>query len=142
MGRYRFLDAVAIADCALEVEGEDLDDLFATAARALAEVMVDPATVATTVERTVTLTAPSLDLLLYDWLGELIFLKDHEELIFPQAQVQVTASQPCRLEARLAGGMIDRERTALRADAKAVTLHQFALEQRGPRWWARVVIDI
>jgi SHS2 domain-containing protein len=142
VGRYRFLDAVAIADCALEVEGVDLDDLFATAAQALAEVMVDPATVAATVERTVALTAPSLDLLLYDWLAELIFLKDQEEMIFPQTKVKVAADSPCRLEATLVGGTIDRERTALRADAKAVTFHQFAIEPRGQGWWARVVIDI
>jgi hypothetical protein len=37
VGHYRFLDAVAIADCELEVEGLDLDDLFATAAEVLAE---------------------------------------------------------------------------------------------------------
>jgi SHS2 domain-containing protein len=142
VGRYRFLDAVAIADCALEVEGTDLDDLFATAAQALAEVMVDPVTVAATVERTVTLTAPSLDLLLYDWLAELIFLKDQEEMIFPRSQVRVIANSPCRLEATLLGGRIDRGRTTLRADAKAVTFHQFAIERRAPGWWARVVIDI
>lgn len=142
MGRYRFLDAIAIADCALEVEGKDLDDLFSTAAQALAEVMVDPATVAMTVERTVTLTASSLDLLLYDWLAELIFLKDQEEMIFPRVEVRVSGRSPCRLEATLIGGTIDRERTALRADAKAVTFHQFALEPRGEGWWARVVIDI
>jgi len=142
VGRYRFLDAVAIADCALEVEGVDLDDLFATAAQALAEVMVDPATVAATVKRTVTLTAPSLDLLLYDWLAELILLKDQEEMIFPRVEVRVTGDSPCRLEATLVGGPIDRQRTALRADAKAVTFHQFAIERRGQGWWARVVIDI
>jgi SHS2 domain-containing protein len=142
VGHYRFLDAVAIADCALEVEGVDLDDLFATAAQALAEVMVDPATVAATAERTVALTAPSLDLLLYDWLAELILLKDQEEMIFPRVKVRVSENSSCRLEAILTGGTIDRERTALRADAKAVTFHQFALERRGQGWWARVVIDI
>ena len=44
MGRYEFLEEVALADCAVDVEGNDLDDLFATAAAALADVMVDPAT--------------------------------------------------------------------------------------------------
>jgi SHS2 domain-containing protein len=142
VGRYRFLEAVALADCAIEVEGADLGDLFATAAQALAEVMVDPVTVKATVERTVTLTAPALDLLLYDWLAELILLKDQQELVFPRAEVRITGTSPVRLEARLVGGLIDRVRTALRADAKAVTFHQFAIERRGPGWWARVVIDI
>jgi SHS2 domain-containing protein len=142
VGRYAFLEAMAIADCAMEVEGDSLDDLFATAARALADVMVDPATLEATVERTLTLAAPSLDLLLYDWLSELIYLKDLEEVVFPGAAVEVRHDSPCRLTARLTGGPIDRQRTALRADPKAVTFHQFALEPRDGGWRARVVIDI
>ena len=142
MGRHVFLESVAVADCAMEVEGDDLDDLFATAARALAEVMVDPATVPSSVERRLTLTAPSLDLLLYDWLSELIYLKDSEQLVFPLAEARVAEGTPCRLDARLAGGVIDRATTALRADAKAVTFHQFALAPVARGWRARLVIDI
>jgi len=142
VGRHEFLEAIAVADCALEIEGDDLDDLFATAARALAEVMVDPATIRAITERRVELTAPSLDLLLYDWLSELIYIKDSEELAFPQVEARVSEGPPWRLAASLLGGQIDRTTTTLRADPKAVTFHQFALEPRGHGWRARVVIDI
>jgi len=142
VGRHTFLESVAVADCAMEVEGDDLDDLFATAARALAEVMVDPATVPRGVERRVELAAPSLDLLLFDWLSELIYMKDAERLVFPEAEVHVDRADPCRLVARLAGGVIDRATTALRADPKAVTFHQFVLEPHGGGWRARLVIDV
>ena len=142
MGRYEFLEEVALADCAVEVKGDDLDDLFATAATALAEVMVDPATVPSTVERAITLTASQLDLLLYDWLSELIYRKDRDREIFTRADVRVRGTGPFELTARLQGGVIDSELTALRADAKAVTFHQFALERNGGGWRARIVIDI
>lgn len=142
MGTWRFLDTIALADCAVDLEAASLDDLFETAARAVAEIMVDPATVAVTVERPAALTAPSLDLLLYDWLSELLFLKDSEQAVFTGVEVQVVEGPPCRLQARLRGGVIDRERTVLRADAKAVTLHQFVVEPRDGGWHARVVIDI
>jgi SHS2 domain-containing protein len=142
MGRYEFLENIAVADCALEVQGADVADVFGTAARALADLMVDPATVVPEVERTITLEAPSLDLLLYDWLSELIYLKDTEQQIFPAVEVEVDNGAPCRLTARLRGGRIVHGRTALRADAKAVTFHQFALEPRDGGWRARVVIDI
>lgn len=56
----------------MEVQGDDLDDPFATAASAVAEWMVDPATVSLNAERRATLTAPALDLLLYDRLSELM----------------------------------------------------------------------
>ncbi len=142
MGRYVVLEEVALADCALEIEGRDLDDLFETAARALAELMVDPATVPLAVERRVSLAAPRLDLLLYDWLSELILRKDSDREVFPETQVRVAAGEPASLTAQLRGGVIDRERTALRADAKAVTFHQFGLTPVDGGWRARVVIDI
>jgi SHS2 domain-containing protein len=142
LGRFRFLEEVAIADCAIEIEGSDLADLFETAACALAEVMVDPATVASTAERSVTLTAPGLDLLLHDWLSELIFLKDRDREVFTDTRVRLEGTGPWVLTARMKGGGIDPERTDLRADAKAVTFHQFALEPLDGGWRARVVIDI
>lgn len=142
MGRYVLLDAIAIADCAMDVEGDSLDDLFATAARAVAEVMVDPGTVGRDRVRHVDLAAPSIDLLLFDWLSELIFLKDTEEAVFPDVEVRVTGGEPWRLGARLAGGVIDRDGTETRADVKAVTFHQFVVEPSAGGWRARVVLDI
>ena len=142
VGRYRFLEDTALADCAMAIEGADLDDLFATAAEALAAVMVDPATVPTTIERAVVLQAEEPDLLLYDWLAELILRKDRDRELFPRAEVRVRVGAPCTLDARLRGAAIDPERMALRNDAKAVTLHAFSLEPHAAGWRARVVIDI
>jgi SHS2 domain-containing protein len=78
MGSFRFLDEIALADCAVDVSARNLSDVFETAARALAEVTVDPATVPASTVRTVALEASSLDLLLFDWLSELIYLKDRD----------------------------------------------------------------
>lgn len=142
MGRWTVLESIAVADCAFDVEGHDLDDLFATAARALVDLMVDPATLPVTLARDLTLSASSLDLLLFDWLAELIYVKDAERLAFPAVDVTVSPGPPARLTAHLGGGVIDPGRTALRADPKAVTFHQFALEPGGLGWRARIVIDI
>ena len=142
MGRYHYLDEMAVADAALEVEGESLDDLFATAARAVAEMMVDPATMPLAIARTVTLAARSPDLLLYDWLSELIYRKDRDHEVFPEAEVEVSERDGWSLRATLKGGRIDPARTESRADPKAVTFHQFALERTAEGWRARVVIDI
>ena len=142
MGRYTFLEDVALADCAVEIEGRSLDDLFETAAAAIARLMVDPATLTITVERTITLEAAERDMLLYDWLSEMIFLKDRDSQVFPHARVRVTGDGPYRLAAQVQGGTIDPARTALGADPKAVTFHQFALQAVDGGWRARVVIDI
>ncbi len=142
MGRHRFIEDVAIADCALEIDGADLDDLFATAASALAALIADPETVPTTIERDVTLEAESEDLLLYDWLAELILRKDRDREVFPAADARVMAGMPCRLTARVRGASLDAAGMALRNDPKAVTLHAFTLERCGDGWRAQVVIDL
>jgi SHS2 domain-containing protein len=141
MGRYELLETVALADCALDVEGADLDDLFATAARALAELMVDPATLPRSLDRHVVLEAASVDLLFFDWLSELIGLKDEEGAAFPEVDVRVESGTPWRLRARLAGGPLHGGTAALRADPKAVTFHLFRVEPGPTGWRARVVID-
>jgi SHS2 domain-containing protein len=142
MGRYHFIEGIALADCALDVEGSDLPDLFETAARALAEVMVDPATVPATAHRTIALEAAELDLLLYDWLSELIFRKDRDGEVYTRTTVAIEGNGPFRLAAEAEGGVLDPAHAELRADPKAVTLHQFALERTRDGWRARVVIDI
>ena len=141
MGSYEVLETVALADCALHIEGTDLDDLFATAARALAETMVDPATIERSIDRTVTLDAPSLDLLLFDWLSEIIALKDSDGAAFPEVRVHVEPGSPCRLRARLIGGSLRSDTAERGADPKAVTFHLFRLEPCAGGWQARVVID-
>jgi SHS2 domain-containing protein len=142
MGRYWFRDDIALSDCAVDIEGTDLSDVFETAAIALAAIMVDPSTVEPTVTRTIELSAPALDLLLYDWLSELIYLKDRDREIFIEARVRVNGSGPFLLTAEVKGGVLDAARTALGADAKAVTFHQFALEPADSGWRARIVVDI
>jgi SHS2 domain-containing protein len=142
MGRYVVLEEVALADCAVRIEADSLDDLFETGAVALVELMVDPATVPRSVERTIELGASGIDLLFYDWLAELIFRKDRDREVYPETQVRVRGSGPVSLEARVRGGVIDPAGTALRADAKAVTFHRFRVEPAGAGWQAEVVIDI
>ena len=142
MGAYRFVEDVAIADCAIELTGRDLDDLFETAAAALTALMVDPATVRAHLERAVTLEAEALDLLLHDWLSEMIYLKDAERQLYTECRARVSGAGPFRVDGLLRGGVIDPGRTALGADPKAITLHQLTVEAVRDGWRARVVIDI
>jgi SHS2 domain-containing protein len=142
MGQYVILEEVALADCAVRIDATNLDDLFETGAAVLVELMVDPATVSRSLERTIELTAVRVDLLFHDWLSELIFRKDRDREVYPETRVRVTGAGPLSLEARLRGGVIDSARTGLRADAKAVTFHRFRVEPAGAGWQAEVVIDI
>ncbi|MDG7005684.1 MAG: archease [Nitrososphaerota archaeon] len=139
---FRFLSKIALADIAFVARGDSLGSLFESAARALTEVMVDRRTVVGRVHRELEVSSPSVDRLLYDFLTELIVLKDVESLLFKEFRVEVATGRGFRLTCEMDGEAIDRERHALRNDVKAVTMHMFGVKKAGPRWVATVVLDI
>ena len=140
---YRFLANVALADIAFVARGDSLPSLFESAARALTEVMVDRRTVVGRVERSIEVRSPTVDRLLYDFLTELIVIKDVDSLLFKDFHVSIDSGGDRRLTCKMRGEEIDRERHALRNDVKAVTMHMFGVRRgKAGRWEATVVLDI
>src|SRR2546430_1574171 len=78
------------ADLGLRVRAADLDTLFAEAAQALFSAVVeDLATVQPTQQVEVTLQGDDRELLLFDWLRELLFHFDADQLLFGKFEVHV-----------------------------------------------------
>jgi len=136
---YKFLPDVALADIAFEAESHTLNGLFESSGRALTEIMVDRSTLQSRVRRTVTLEGGDTDRLLYDFLTEIIIMKDVDSLLFKEISVRVKGGS---LSASLGGERINRTRHRLRNDVKAVTMHMFGVRHEGRRWGATVVLDI
>lgn len=138
---YRFLPDVALADVAFEADSSSLNGLFEESARALTAVMVDPKTLLMRVTRALDISSEDLDRLLYDFLTELIILKDTDSLLFADFKASVDPMAHT-LRCSLRGEPIDRVRHRLRNDAKAVTMHLFGIRHTDGRWKATVVLDI
>jgi len=138
---YKFLPDVALADIAFEAESKSIDSLFESCARALTDIMVDPKTLGAKTSRKMQLKAPDSERLLYDFLTELIVIKDVDSLLFKEVKVNI-GKDGRSMSASLEGEPIDRVRHALRNDVKAVTMHMFGIKQDGPIWRATVVLDI
>jgi SHS2 domain-containing protein len=142
---YRFLSNIALADIAFVARADSLHSLFESAARALTEVMVDRKTVVGRVGRMIEVASPTVDRLLYDFLTELIVVKDVDSLLFKDFRVSIAPGREDRLTCEMRGEEIDRERHALRNDVKAVTMHMFGVKKpkgNAGRWEATVVLDI
>ncbi len=141
---YRFLEDIAIADVAFEAWGEDPGALFTAAAEATLNVMVaDLNTLALKDRRSVKLEAEALDLLLFDFLQEVIFYKDAERLLLRPVNVHAGERDGTfNVSGELVGEELDMERHDLVVDVKAVTLHRFVVERVDGRWRAFVVLDI
>ncbi len=139
---YKYLEDIATADAAFEAEGRTLEELFKDAAIATFEVMVDTTSVNPVITRTIELKNETVDGLLFDWLSELVYLKDAEAILFCKFDLSIKKNDAYELEARAAGEEINQQKHSLRSDVKAVTYHMFEVKKIRKKWSARVVLDI
>jgi SHS2 domain-containing protein len=141
---YRFLDDVATADIAFQAWGETLEETFIASADAAMNVMVENLeSIVGRETHKFHLESEALDLLLFDLLQELIYLKDSRTLLLRVREIQIQEENAeYHLSAVVEGETLDARRHEQRVDVKAVTLHQFCLEKRDRGWLANVILDI
>lgn len=107
-------------------------------------VMVeDLGTIRRSLELPIELEHDQLDLLLFRFLNELIFLKDARQLLLRVESLSIKkANANFILKGFVYGERPDPQRHPLRVDVKAVTLHRFSLRQTDGGWEASVILDI
>ncbi len=139
--KYKFLPHTA--DVMFEAYGKTPEQLFENSALAVEEIMVKLSTLNTEEHYEVTLQANTLEDLLYDFLSELIFVKDTEGFLFKKFEVVINhKNKKYELFAKCEGELINRKKHELLADAKAVTKHLFEIRQEENKWIAKVIVDI
>jgi SHS2 domain-containing protein len=128
------------ADLGLRIRAADLDTLFAEAAQALFSAIVeDLATVRPLQSVDVRLREDDRELLLFDWLKELLYHFDAEHLLFGKFEVKVADGS---LIATAWGEPLDRARHTLEHEVKAITYHGLSVEKVENGWLAEVIVDI
>ena len=116
--RYRLLEHTA--DAMVEAHGETLGERFASAAYALFDQMTDVTKVSPKGEVRVELKADGREQLLVDFLQELLFLHDAENLVFSEFDVETDGMA---LAARARGEVFDEARHPKRSVVKGITYH-------------------
>lgn len=141
---YEYLGDVAISDVAFRAWGETLEALFAAASEATMNVMVeDLGSIESREERSIRVREASPEMLLFNFLQELIFFKDAEQLLLRVFNVEIMEREnnyEASCDAR--GERLDRRKHVLVADVKAVTLHLYSVRATPKGWEATVVLDI
>src|SRR3989344_8109346 len=85
--KYKFLPHTA--DAMFEAYGGNVEELFENCALAVEEIMVKISTLKIQESYDITLDSDSTENLLYDFLSELIFVKDTEGLLFRKFDVTI-----------------------------------------------------
>jgi len=115
------------ADVGIIAYGADMNQAFANAAKALFSLITELDDVEEVVHRDIELTAPDQESLLVEWLNELIYLFDAENIIFKR--FDITQLDNTHLKARSYGHKVDSARHKLKMGVKAATYHMLKIEK-------------
>jgi SHS2 domain-containing protein len=140
MKAFDFID-ITTADVAFIAYGKDLNELFANAALAMFEVMINTKQVERKTEEKVFAEGYDLESLMFNWLNELLYVSDSKNLAFSKFDVKVD-DKNFKLEAICKGEEINPKKHETRTVVKAATYHQMKIWKENDVWKAQVILDI
>ena len=115
------------ADVGIIAYGADMNETFANAAKALFSLITELDDVEEAIHRDIELTAPDQESLLVEWLNELIYLFDAENIIFKR--FDITQLSQTHLKARSYGHKVDSSKHKLKTGVKAATYHMLKIDK-------------
>ena len=140
---HKFIEDFATADIAFEASGKNLSELFISSAEALFEILANVKKVNKTIAREIGLKNKVIENLLYDFLSEILYIKDLDFMIFSNCNLKIKESKSgYELDAVVYGEKINPKKHELHSDAKAITLHQFSIDKTKNGYKAFVIVDI
>jgi len=131
------------ADVRFSAYGASLEEVFEQAAYAMFHVIIDTTTLNPERSVDIKLESEGLENLLYDYLSELLYLFEVEDIIFGNfkvASIEKTNSNYI-LYGQASGENIDQERHSFETEVKAVTYHQLKVTKEKGGYSAHVIVD-
>jgi SHS2 domain-containing protein len=140
MGKdFEFLEHTA--DLKFRSYGRSLNEAFANAGKAVFSAITDLSAVETKTSKKITLEAENLEMLLHDFLSELIYLFSVEELLLKKFEVRIVQVDTYQLHATVWGEKIKRGKHPLYKEVKAATYHDMKIQEKNGKWDIEVVCD-
>ncbi len=140
---FKFLEGIATADVAIEATGKTLEEAFSDAALAMFEVQTDTKKVESLISKKVEIRSEDKKSLMFDWLSELIYLRDVEDMFFSKFDVKIEKiDNKLRLIANIYGEKIDPKKHELKTEVKGVSYTQMKIEEKPGECKIRFVLDV
>lgn len=136
--RYTYIDHTA--DIGVRIHGKTPAELFANAAEALLDQLVDRQTLREAGTREILVAGEDRPDLMVNWLRELLYLWAGEELLVKRARIDAVSEN--NLTATLFYDPYDPTRHDIREEIKAVTYHGIRVEETADGWEADVIFDV
>jgi SHS2 domain-containing protein len=138
---FQLLEEIATGEMSLVARGDSLEGLFRATAKGLFETMVDTEAVRPEIGKELLLSADSIDRLLYQWLSDLIQLRDRENLYFSLFEVKIERGPRHRVQGVAMGELIDPTRHPVRNEVTAVRSNPFRIIREGKTWEVNILFD-
>ena len=135
MGK-QFEEIEHTADVAIRVWGQDLAALFANAAFGMTALLTNIEDVVATTKATIELEAEDVEILLVDWLSELLFLGERDDVVY--MRIDRLEIAPNRLKATVRGGPVQERH----AHIKAVTFSELQIKRTDRGYETVIVFDV
>ena len=140
MKKFEFID-ITTADVAFVAYGKTLAEMFANAALAMFEVMINTKEVRHKIKQEITVSGNDMPSLMFNWLNKLIVFVDAENVVFSRFNV-IVDEKLFTLKALCFGEKIDQKRHELRTVVKSATYHKMEIKKKAGLWQAQVILDI
>ncbi|MCD6417309.1 archease [bacterium] len=128
------------ADAGFEITAPTQKELFVEAAYAMLDILYDRTTVDEEKSRTIKISASEVDILLHDFLSEILQIAQYE--LFLVSRISLKEIDDRHIEAEIFGEKYNPEKHEFFSEIKAITYHQLTAEPRGKNWFGRVIVDI
>jgi len=135
---YQLFDHTS--DLGVQVRAEDLKSLFKNAALTLTDLMTDIKTVRNRSDRIIEVESENIELLLREWLGELLFTFNTSGFLI--SDVEILNISDRHVKARIFGEQYQKKRHVLQREIKSVTYHQLKVMVEEHEATARFILDI
>jgi len=138
---YKYLEHTA--DVLFVAQAASQGELFEQCGLAVEEAQVPLKNIKPKQKKEINLENSTLEKLLFDFLDELLFLKDTEGLIFSKFKCKVEEKKnKFLLKCKAQGDKFDPNKHEQKVDAKAITMHMYKVEEIKGGWKAQVLVDI
>ncbi|HEY3384443.1 MAG TPA: archease [Vicinamibacterales bacterium] len=131
------------ADIGIDLRAASLDELFVEAARAFWDSILELDALRADDALAIELVTADTDLLLVDWLSELLYHFDTAGFVGRDASITVEPEGAVlRLRATVRGERGAAARLPVKVLVKGITYHQLRVAETPDGWEARVILDI
>ncbi|MDD2678757.1 MAG: archease [Candidatus Nanoarchaeia archaeon] len=140
--KYEYLIDEATADLAIKAYGETLKEAFENSALAVCEAICETENIDEQEIKLVKKKADNLKMLLYDFLEEIIFLHDAENMVFKRAEIDEFDEKNCFLSAVFFGENFDNKKHVPKAHIKAITYFDMGIENEKNKAAIKFIVDV